>query len=527
MLRALTNIPLPQHLAVFLLILLLRLPTFHSAFFLPEESLVLLCAQRLAEGGNLYADAWYAGPPVLVWLYMFFFKLFGSNALISIRIFTCFYLYISAIYFNGMLVTYKPFRKYPGIPSILFVFLSCNPWYAQELGPSLLVLLPVLLAFHAIMQMDTRASRNYQLLFSAGIWMMIAIMAAYRHAFLLMGVVLSYFFLKRARMDELLAIIGGLAICFLGFITVMYVNGNLDDFYDVGLLYYLDRVGLAHTEMYSYNLSYTLKVIAYSWGIILALAVFGFIHFRFKFYNYVVKIRAIETVMLTWLFSNAVMLMFKVSRLDVQDFVLAIPPLVFYATKTFDFRWMNRWRPLVFTLIIGSSLYFYGKFAGLAYPNTFGWTSPKADNPIDHGNNYALFDPDFALSRYFDGHQEDQRVWFMQYQPSLYHRLNFRSATKYTDFRIFFYKYPVWDHKEEVELLSKEENDLKVFQAFENQMPDFIIDTTGYFPQLQERYPALFNQYKEEQIENYHIYFTQDAKEALNVRKKPLIGTLK
>ena len=88
-------------------------------------------------------------------------------------------------------------------------------------------------------------------------------------------------------------------------------------------------------------------------------------------------------------------------------------------------------------------------------------------------------------------------------------------------------KRPVANNARTDSSVSKEENDLKVFQAFEEQMPDLIIDTTGYFPQLQERYPALFNQYKEEQIENYHIYFTQDAKEALNVRKKPLIGTLK
>ncbi|MEM6768936.1 MAG: hypothetical protein AAF655_28625, partial [Bacteroidota bacterium] len=92
---------------------------------------------------------------------------------------------------------------------------------------------------------------------------------------------------------------------------------------------------------------------------------------------------------------------------------------------------------------------------------------------------------------------------------------------------VFYYKYAVWKHETKVDLLSKEENDLRVFQSFEAQMPDFIIDTTDYFPQLQQRYPALFDQYKEERVENYRIYFTQDAKEALNVRKKPLIGTLK
>ena len=99
---------------------MLRLPTFNLQFLPDEEAYFLMLAQRMVESGSLYTDAWLAGPPVLVWIYYTFVKVFGSYALIALRISTCIYIYISAIYFNGLILEHRIFRNYTGLKTLLF-----------------------------------------------------------------------------------------------------------------------------------------------------------------------------------------------------------------------------------------------------------------------------------------------------------------------------------------------------------------------------------------------------------------------
>lgn len=506
MFRPLENISLPQHFLLLLFAFIIRLPSFHGNFFGEEESLYLLCADRLAAGGSMYLDAWYAGPPLVIWCYEFFTYLFGANALFALRIFSCLYIYLAAAYFNGILITYKPITRYPLMPAVLFIFLASTPWYTQELSNSLLAQLPVIFSFQAIIQLKDSRGPDYSHPLRAGFWMMLAILIAYKLVFLLLGVITAYIFLKRPRLDELMALMGGLFLFTIGFLAYLYVSGTLGGYWKIGLLYYVDRLSLVHSDIYPYDLMFTLEVWAKCWGIIVILGILGFLHFRLRYFTYLVKIRSLETVMLIWAFASLLMLIFKVRRLEMLDFILTIPPLSFYASKPFDFNGMYRIRALILVLILLAPSYLLLQFGGLGYPESMGWIKINPEDKWLHGGTYELFDKQNALSEYFGKNPEIKSIWLLDHNPSLYRRYDLASANKYTDFRIAFYRIEALADKSSRNLRSGTESDRYVYYQCKNNTPDAILDSNDYFRSLRERYPGIFASYKEEQVGNYKIY---------------------
>jgi 4-amino-4-deoxy-L-arabinose transferase-like glycosyltransferase len=61
--------------------LLLRLPTFFEPPWHADEGTFAAVAQKLLNGGALYADAWESKPPLFLYMYAALFKLFGAGVL--------------------------------------------------------------------------------------------------------------------------------------------------------------------------------------------------------------------------------------------------------------------------------------------------------------------------------------------------------------------------------------------------------------------------------------------------------------
>ncbi|WNJ21311.1 hypothetical protein [Pontibacter sp. G13] len=515
MLRLLTNIPPGIHLLLWVVIPLLRFPSFHAELFLPEESLYLLNAQQLGGGAQLYTDAWLAGPPLMVWIYYFFHSLFGSAALTLIRVFTCMYIYLSAVYFTGMIGQYKPFRKHVGLMSLLFVLLVSVPWYGQELSASLFVLLPMCISFHSMLQLGDSRTQNFARMFQVGLWMTVCILATYKSVFILLGVLVAYFSLRSPRLEELASMFGGFVTCLFIVLVPLFFSGSLSDFWDLGVLYYWDRVGISDSLVYQYDVGTTIRAWAMSWGLILFLSTVGFMHFHAKFYSYVASIRAVDVTMVVWLLSVTMMLLFKWKRLGLPDFTLLVPPVVFYASQTFDFRLIRKLRVLLVLGTMAVPLYLYGSYAGIRFPETFSWIQPTEEAKWRHGGTLDALtqaDPIYQAIRSVDA---PNGVWIMNDQPGMYHSLDKTCANKYTDFRIAYYKFPALPGHSQVSLLSKTEQDRQIFQTFAENPPDLILDPWENFPYLQQRFPSLFSSYQAKTIGKYRVYSKAEIGEGL------------
>jgi 4-amino-4-deoxy-L-arabinose transferase-like glycosyltransferase len=64
-----------------LAILVLRLPSLFEPAWHTDEGIFAAVAQRMLEGGQLYADAWESKPPLFLYLYVGLFKLFDPGVL--------------------------------------------------------------------------------------------------------------------------------------------------------------------------------------------------------------------------------------------------------------------------------------------------------------------------------------------------------------------------------------------------------------------------------------------------------------
>lgn len=506
MLRLLLNIPFQVHIFVLILIPLLRLPTFNPDFLLPDESLYLMLARQIADGGHLYQDAWFSGPPVMVWFYTFFQWLFGKNSLLAIRIFSCIYVYLGAMIFNGMVVENKPFKRFTGLPAVLYVILVSGPWFSQQFSSSLFALLPITLAFYAFSKVGEDRRNNYSLMFLSGAWMMLCILSTYKSVFILGGMVIAYIFLKKPAADEFLSLLGGMVAILGGVLLILYFNQSIDSYWDIGVLYYLDRVGDTDPAIYQYKEMPALSIWLRTWAVVLFLTIIGFAHFRLRFFSYVTKIRSLELTMAVWIVGVFLVLGFKFNRLELDDFLLLVPPIAFYTSKMFDFKLVYRFRVLIFLFMFGFPLFQYLNYWGIVWEKMPGIFKPGENSYVLHGNTREFLLSEHPLSEYLSDKKVANGIWMMEFRPEIYISTGLVSANKYTDFRIAYYKFPVFDQRHGKTILSAKEPEREIYAAFENRMPDYIIDPRDYFTHLQQRYPGLFGVYRKDSLDGYTIY---------------------
>lgn len=515
LLRILSYIPLSVHLLSLSLIVILRLPSFFDLYVTPEESLYLLISKTIIDEGVLYRDAWFAGPPVMPSIYQFLYFLFGEGALLASRILACFYLYICAIYFNGLLGPYKLFKRYPGLPGLLLIFLLSVPWYTLDLNATLVALLPMLVALHTIIRLGEHDSASYAPLFSAGVWLTIGIMTSYKVVFFMMGILLSYLILKKVRLDELVTLLGGTIIWLIFWLLYLYFRDSLAGYWDIGALYYLDRVGFGDAEGYEYKTLASLQLWLYIWGPVLLLAIIGLVHFRTRYFSYVNKIRSVDVLMAIWLLSCISMMAFKWRRLEYQDFMLIGPPVAFYASKTLDFPLVFRLRFLLLLALLAFPTYLYLGYWAITFSPSLTWAKPGAEDSILHGGNLSIARNYEPVIHYFKEKEAPNGIWILANEPALYQELGFHCANKYTDFRIAFNKIGCFPHPKGLSLYSNQETDSRVFQQLKQYPPDFIIDpldafadnnSPGNFPYLQRHFPSILEGYQGKPVGAYMIY---------------------
>ncbi|MFK7923286.1 MAG: hypothetical protein AB8H47_15085 [Bacteroidia bacterium] len=505
MLRLVTNIPLPVHILLLVLIPLLRLPSFDGGFFLGEESFYLLAAQKLSQGGDLYTDLWTAGPPVMIWLYRIIYAVFGEASLTAIRVLSCIYIYITAVYFAGTLNQFRPFGRMIGMPAVLFVILCSIPWYGQQMSASLFVLLPMCASFFAILQLRERAPQNNFWMFYAGLWLMICTLASYKYIFIGFGLLLTYLLLKSPRLPEVLSFFLGIFVVLISFLLILFYTGSLHSYWDVGVLYYLDRIFLTDSQVYAYHSLDTVQVWVRNWGVFLLFAGIGFMHFRIRFYSYVAQLRTLELTMAVWLVSVFLILLFKYSRLELNDILLLAPPMAFYASKVFDFKWGGKYRAILIPLSLLLPAIIYLNYWGIRLPDTMATFRPKDESLFYHGGLKNLLERDTPLHRYDFG-DASHSVWVMDYYPELYLSLGQHIENKYLDYRIAWYKMEALPNEDQGSFLSRIEAENDLFQEFTQHPPDFVIDPHGNFTVLQKRYPSLFGNYEPEQLGTTKVY---------------------
>lgn len=483
----------------------MRLPSFHLGYFQPSESLYGICAEKIVEGKALYKEVWYSGPPVIVWFYSIFTFLFGKWWLIALRLFTGVYIYYLAVYFGGWLAQYRSFDRYSFLAPVIIVLLTCSPWYALEMSTELFIILPLLIAYQLIIEASERSFTDYQPFLFTGILGMVCILSTYLAIVMFISVLILYLMTRRGALDEMLTILGG-AVLTLGVCAIiLFLSGSLGGFIDMGVLYAVDlvRFEILGNTFRDTQGAFTGFLAVESLFVILAIV--GFTHFRLRYYSFLVRIRRIEMVMAIWLFAGLFGLLFSGSQIQLHQWVLIAPPLAFYSTKVFDIKMKKSLYPLLLAGSFIPSLFIYMSF----------WTGPSEPNQTKGKGKKAQATPIITplkkqekLAAYFKYKRVKNGIWIMDFEPELYLAIGKPCATKYVDYRLAYQKFHCLPYASTHALISKVESDGEIFEEFQNNLPDYIIDKSekGLFPNIQDMYPGLFFKYKAEEVGGYKIY---------------------
>jgi len=479
-----------------LLTVLFRAPSFHPEFFQEDESFYLVAAEKVIDGDAQYLGTWDNKPPVLVWFYSLFLGVFGSYALLAIRIFTIVYIYLTALLVNRFVEDNRLLKQFSLMPAFLLIFLCSVPWYAQELNGEILMNLPIVWSVITILGLGERSRKNTSYLFVTGFLLGLSFMIKYQAIFVFIGMLAAYFSTQTPRLSETFSFLFGFLLAIFMTVLGLYFTGALEAFWDIGVLYNLDYIRQGQNPGETIEPLFNLGQYAQLWGVFIILGLVGLIHFRLNYFSKTIRLRKIETVTLYWFLACLVTIIIGGGRLYLHYFYLLVPPLSIYIAKALELKMRTWFKNLVLLAAFAIPLLTYAIFLFAAFPIEFsfgdkylredGWTMSF---------RRSLNDP-HHLEAYIDRDQVKNGILVMDYDPTVYTRLDLPCATKYTNFSLAYFKFAAYPDHRDGSLISKEESLADIYTAFQADMPDYIIDPLQLFPKLQSKIPLLLEDYE-------------------------------
>ncbi len=496
MLRFLSYNHLFSYGILFLVTLILRAPSFHNQYFGEDESFYMVSAEKVINGGAQYLDTWDNKPPVLVWVYSFFLRIFGTNSFLAIRIFTAFYIYLTALLINRFLDNNRLLDQFSLLPAFLVIFLCSVPWYSQELNGEILMNLPIVIAVTQILRLRERSHSNTSHLFLAGLLLGIAFMIKYQAILVFLGMLAVYLFTQPAKLSETFSYFSGFLLSVLGIVLVIYLTGALGAYWDIGILYNLDYMRLGSNPGETVNSLFNLGQYAQLWGVFILLGVAGIVHFRLNYFSKTIRLRKVESVTLYWFIVGLLTIILGGERLYLHYFYLLVPPLSIYAAKALELITRGWIRNVVLLSAFAIPMTTYAVFLLAAFPKEFSF----ADNYLQEEGWTMQFRKQFnephPLNAHIDRNNIHRGILVLAYEPTIYTRLKLPCATKYTNFSIANFKFDFFPDHDLVNLISRSETCVDVYLEFEKDMPDYIVDPLHLFPILRTKIPILFRDFK-------------------------------
>ena len=501
MLRFLSYNHLFSYSILFLLPLALRAPSFHPEYFAEDESYYLVDAEKVIDGEAQYLDMWDNKPPILVWVYSLFLGIFGSYALLAIRIFTAIYIYLTAILVNRIVDDNRLLQKFSLLPAFLIIFLSSVPWYTQELNGEILMNLPLVAAFAQVLRLKERSRKNANFLFLAGLLLGLAFMIKYQAILIFIGLLTAYLVTQPAQLSETFSYFFGFILSTFVVILSIYFTGALESYWDVGFLFNIDYIRVGYNPGESVNPLFNLAQYGQLWGVFIILSLIGIAHYRLNYFSKTIRMRKVESITLYWFLAALLTIIIGGGRLYLHYFYLLVPPLAIYAAKALELKMRGWVRNLVLLAAFAIPMMTYVVFLIAAFPQQFSFADKYLREDGWTMQFRAELNEPHPLEAYIDRDRIHQGILVMAYEPTLYTRLDLPCATKYTNFSVANVKFEFLPDHEEVSLISRTETRADIYAAFQKEMPDYIVDPLGYFPYLQEEIPILFKDYQAQVVD--------------------------
>lgn len=463
-------------MVLLILLVLLRLPVLLGGMpVLQTELDWMLVGESLSAGDTLYQDVWTHLSPLSAGVYWVLDELFGRS-LLTYRLLAILLLTIQATIFNVSLLNFKVFNENSYVPALLYAFLGSFFFDAYTLSPVLLSLTFLLLAHRNLIRMIAAGAAD-ETLFYLGLHVGLAVLC-WLPAFVLMFAYLFalLIFTGTKPRQYLLLLIGALLPPLS---AGLYYSWNKAFGY-----FYAQYIGSLSLFGGTAVSVLSLAAITLVPAALLLLGIFRYLNAR-GFNNYQVRVQ--QTFFYTLLMG--LLAFFLVTERSAFHLLIVLPVSAYYIAYYF----------MAFRHAFIAELVFLGVMLlqiGFSYSLLYKWF-PEVEPYVVVEDLYTRERPENSLV-------EGRRILTLGPDLSLYRQA--RLATPYLEWRY------AEDYLTDMQYY---DNLLAVYQTFQAELPDVLVDDAGVLTELFARMPTVASRYKASN-EFPHVYLLQEPATANN-----------
>ncbi|NLR90551.1 hypothetical protein [Flammeovirga agarivorans] len=448
-------------IVLFILLVIIRLPIWLSDIpLLTEEIHWLTLGEKLAEGKAMYRDVWDNIAPLSAGVYWFAAKFLGGSRT-SLFVIAAFLTALQSLLFNSMMNRSEAYKQKTFIPGFTFLIFSNMSFDFMTLSPALISLTFLLMGLRSLLRMERTDTE--QSILNTGLFFGLASLAYLpSFSFLLMGIFALASFRVSSFQRLFLAFIG-FTIVWGGYLIYLYYIEALQSFIKCCFL----------------SLGWNDHIFIQTWDQLLILMVIPAIIFvlgalkTFSYNAFVNSQQSIQQVMLIWVITAILSLVFSLYTTSFQ-LILFVPSLAFFSAHELLLIRRSMFGEL--TLWIYSTVLLV-----IMYATAFTVLPKKIESP--YTNSFSVEVPNF------DEYGEKILIFGDDFNYLKEHKL----ATGYLNWDVSKNFFDKIDSYDEIRA---------IYNAFEEDMPDAIVDLNGKGAEVLEYLTIIKTQYSKNQLDN-------------------------
>jgi hypothetical protein len=491
-------------------VFLLHIPYFYFSYFPSDEALFFLLAQRICSGWALYSETWDYHPPIITWLYTFFYCFFDDNSLLAIRLLAVFAVYACGLFINKLIVNYKFLPDSSLLPAFLFVTFASVPWYEfcfnQELLASLLFTVTIIILCRTLID-DVKTWKNFLVI---GLMLGLCFTIKYHALFYCIIVFSAYISVSAARIREITTMLLGFILSAVAIVLIIYFNGSIHAFWDKAVVFNVDLLLFSDQEFELRKFPYFLHFL-YLFGGILIFGMVGFFIYRARFYKTIIRQRKFELIMGMWLIIGSPAMLFSGLEFSATYFLQILPPFIFYFIYFLRTKVKEKYR--IFYIIIITLAPIYSHLLFFAQEFKIGQSLGRFEFILSNSWSQSIAartqipEPLKEIKTFLIKKNIKNGIYIASYHPNWYLYLEQPASLKYLNTKIALCKMD-WlpQNHTKFAILSRPEPLSDVFRTFEIEKPICIIDNEGIFENIKDKIPILLQDYRKTKIANWDVY---------------------
>ncbi|MEQ9426322.1 MAG: hypothetical protein RJQ09_17990 [Cyclobacteriaceae bacterium] len=441
---------------VFVLLLIFRLPFIISGIplSLPELNWMIV-GEAMSSGKMLYRDIWENMGPFSAIVYQIVHWLFGKSQL-AYQLIAILLVFIQALIFNRLLLINKAFNENTYIPALIYAICMSLNFEFLTLSPALMSLTFVILSINNIFKRIDNFTRD-ELFLNTGLYLGIATLFYFPSIVFLISTILSLVLFTSAIPRRVLLTVFGFAQM-LSFAIIYYY------WFDAGRELYFQffwaPFGLDPNPYLGVKSLLLISIILIIFFIVSLFKLYS----RTYYVNYQVKF---QSVMLFTLLIG-MLSFFLVEKGSSMQLVVLIPAVAFFLSHLFLLIEKRMKAEIVFTLFLIL---------------VFGYQH-LADRELKWIGQLVDYEALFVKETAYDASTDERSLLVLGDDQAVYK--NSSLATPYLNWKLAKMHFDKIDYYDVL---------VEVFENFEDDPPEVIIDLEERIPELFEKLPTIADQY--------------------------------